>query len=532
MEEKKMKKKILCTLLVASMMASALASCGNSGSSSSSSKSSEEGSASVSETASESGEASEAASYTPNFDEDPYTVHFQYCVAADSAGQDAVNAAADELAMKEMNMHVDLNAMTFGAYSTTISMILAANEPLDLFLSMSNTFATNISSGYIRDWSDYLEYVPDVVEAMGDDINAGYVGDFLMGFSQMKERGYEAGLIVRKDIMDELGISPDDFSITTEDYSSYDQLTDLFAKVKAAHPDITPLGGLYSLASMGGDFADNLGDNFGMLENFGQTTTVTNWYESEQCLNFCKLFRKWFESGYESADVATNQDGGSILMKAGKLFSYFVNIKPNSTIEAQSQTGYEVYAIPVSQSTFSSSSTVNACMYALANASEDPVKAAAFYNWAFQSQEFEDLINWGVKGTDWVEDENGLAAYPDGVDATNTQYHNDFGFVYPNQFAGHPWTGNDPDVWKQYEEYNASLLRSKAFGFTYDSTSVTDQLAQCSSVLDQYDNDIFLGAVDPEQGLADMNAALYAAGMQDIIDAKQSQLDAWLAEQG
>ena len=29
-----------------------------------------------------------------------------------------------------------------------------------------------------------------------------------------------------------------------------------------------------------------------------------------------------------------------------------------------------------------------------------------------------------------------------------------------------------------------------------------------------------------------MDAALYAAGMQDIIDAKQSQLDAWLAEQG
>ena len=43
---------------------------------------------------------------------------------------------------------------------------------------------------------------------------------------------------------------------------------------------------------------------------------------------------------------------------------------------------------------------------------------------------------------------------------------------YPNQFAGHPWEGNDVDVWEQYEEYNAGLLRSKAYGFTYDSTPV------------------------------------------------------------
>jgi hypothetical protein len=32
-----------------------------------------------------------------------------------------------------------------------------------------------------------------------------------------------------------------------------------------------------------------------------------------------------------------------------------------------------------------------------------------------------------------------MAAYPDGVDATSVSYHNDFGWIYPNQFVGHPW---------------------------------------------------------------------------------------------
>lgn len=40
------------------------------------------------------------------------------------------------------------------------------------------------------------------------------------------------------------------------------------------------------------------------------------------------------------------------------------------------------------------------------------------------------------------------------------------------------------------------------------------------------------GTVDVRETAAAMNAELEAAGIQKIIDAKQEQLDAWLAEQG
>lgn len=58
---------------------------------------------------------------------------------------------------------------------------------------------------------------------------------------------------------------------------------------------------------------------------------------------------------------------------------------------------------------------------------------------------------------------------------------------------------------------------------------MSDQIATCTSVYDQYDNDIFWGAIDPETGFQNINEALYAAGFQDIIDAKQNQLNEWLA---
>lgn len=520
------------------MATAVLASCGNSSSTSSSSGTSSSSTTSTAASSSEAGDASSeeastaSSAWEPNFDEDPYTIHFQYCVAKEGADQQAVVDALNEVTLAELNMNVDLIPQTYGTWAQTISMMLTANEPLDLFLASSSSFATFIDSGYVRDWSDYMDLIPDVIDGMGDDIEAGYVGDFLIGFSQMKERGYQAGLIARKDIMDELGLTPDDFNVTNADISTYQQLDDLFAQVKELYPDMIAVGGTSGLScSFVGNFADTMGNNFGVLENYGQTTTVTNYYESEQFKNFCEISRRWFQAGYESADAATNQDSGETLMRAGNLFSYLTNLKPNTAVEKLAQTGYEVYTIPVTAEVMTTSASVNAIVYSLANASEDPEKAAAFYNWCYTSEAFADLINWGVEGLDWVLTDDGMAAYPDGVDASSVGYHNDYGWAYPNQMAGHAWTGNDADVWDQYKEYNASLLRSQAFGFTFDSTVVTDQLAACSSTLDEYDNDLNFGTVDVESGIQNLNDKLYANGMQDIIDAKQEQLDAWLANQ-
>ena len=280
-----------------------------------------------------------------------------------------------------------------------------------------------------------------------------------------------------------------------------------------------------------GSYFDNMGSNFGVLENYGQTTTVTNWYESDQYKKFCEIGRDWFTKGYSSQDIAVNQDSGEIKMKAGNTFSYITNVKPNTNVEKLAQTGYEVEVVYLSD-IMKNTNAVNADLLCIANASKDPKKAAQFMNWSYVSGDFNDLINWGIEGEDWVLTDDGMAAYPEGVDAQSVGYHNDFGFVYPNQFAGHPWTGNPADIWDQYAEYNSSLMVSKAYGFTFDSRPVATEEAQLNSVEEQYKKDLAFGAVEIESKLKEFNEALYAAGLQTVIDEKQKQLDAWLAEQG
>ena len=83
-----------------------------------------------------------------NFDEAPYEINYLYLVAQEGSNQSKVAQAVNDLAMKELNMTVKLIPMTFGTYNSQISMMLAANEPLDIFLAASNQFSTYIDSQY------------------------------------------------------------------------------------------------------------------------------------------------------------------------------------------------------------------------------------------------------------------------------------------------------------------------------------------------------------------------------------------------
>lgn len=167
----------------------------------------------------------------------------------------------------------------------------------------------------------------------------------------------------------------------------------------------------------------------------------------------------------------------------------------------------------------------------VASTAEDPEKAVIFLDWLVGSGEANDLLNWGIEGEHWVVDENGNAAYPEGVDGSNCGYHNGWGFIMPNQFAGHLWVGNDVDLYEQYKAYKDNAHKSVAYGFTFDSTSVQNEVIACQAVLDQYIAPICTGSVDPDTAISEMNNALYAAGLQTIIDEKQAQLDAWLQAQ-
>lgn len=74
-------------------------------------------------------------------------------------------------------------------------------------------------------------------------------------------------------------------------------------------------------------------------------------------------------------------------------------------------------------------------------------------------------------------------------------------------------------------------MKTKAFGFAFDTTNVVDQYSACCNIMDKYYKALLAGTVDVESTIAQANKEFEAAGLNDIIKEKQKQLDAFLASE-
>ena len=66
-------------------------------------------------------------------------------------------------------------------------------------------------------------------------------------------------------------------------------------------------------------------------------------------------------------------------------------------------------------------------------------------------------------------------------------------------------------------------------GYTFDPSNVSTALTAVSAVIGQYAPALDCGTVDPEQVIPEFVESLESAGINEIIEENQRQLDEWLA---
>lgn len=513
-------KKQMALLLAAGMLGSMLTGCGSSeDAAGESSKAADKQTTADTENA-----ASETAA-----DKEEVDLTMAYLVSGSFAGQDEVSQAIIDLAKEDLNVNLTVLPMTISEIQSQAELMITGGEDLDVFPFWASRIASFVDSGYVLDLNDYVDNMPNVLEWVGkDDVLACNLGGYVWGVPVMKERCVPRGIEMRKDILDELGYQ-------IEDIKTLDDVTEVFAAVKKAYPDMTVLGGSSTegLAHCG-DMAlicDPLNDELGVLDNYGAELTVVNEFETDFFRSIVDKTREWYEAGYVSKDMPTSTDTGETLMAAGNLFAFNTNYKPNTAAEKKSSTGYDLVTFAVTEP-LSATTCTNSMGYCISGMTKNPERAAEFLDWLFGNQKVNDLMNYGIEDRDWVVDENGNANFPEGKDASTVSYHLDWGWSLPNQFVGHLWTGTDTDLYEQYQAFRENAHRSKAYGFSFDSRPVVDEVIACKAVLSEYLPGITTGSVDPETGLEEMNKALYEAGLQTVMDEKQKQLDEWAAKNG
>lgn len=442
-----------------------------------------------------------------------------------------VEAAMNEILEEKFNINVNLTFIAYATYAEQTTLMLSSGEGADVLPVYLTPLSTCANAGQIIPLNDLLdEYGTGIMEQLGDYLYCGTVGSDIYGVTTGRDLASSQGFAMRKDMADEYGID-------YENIDTLEELEEALLIIKENEPNVWPVA-----VSAGENIRnwgwDPLGDDvvsLGVLSDMAQDSTVVNLYETEQYEELVYEMYEWMNEGLIQADAVNSTETASSLLTAGTAFGYFTNLKPGYAAENTASLGYEIVVCEILPA-LASTNNVSRATWTISSGCDYPEAAMKLLNELYVNPDLGNLYMYGIEDTHYQVLEEGAASngqdvitYADGVDASTTGYAKSGTWLTPNQFIGHIWEGSTYDYWDVTREFNNTALQSVAFGFTYDSVDVTNEVTACTNVVAKYNKALLCGALDPAETLEQFNAELEAAGIDAIITEKQEQLDAWLA---
>lgn len=503
---KKQLKKVLALLMCAALLFALTACAGDNGDS-------QTGSTGTNSTAANSntGESTGGASGEVK------TVTVAIPTSYDLADSGEVQAVINAITAERYGINFEFTFINMGNWQQQSNLLLTGDE-VDISAVFSTPLATYVKNGQLVDLTDYYANASDDFKSVWteDELRGTSIGGKIYAIPNMRNFGNYFGLNIDADIAAEFGIEEGQ-RLTFEDIDAF------FAEVYAKYPD------RYMLAPQGTDNIigewswDGLGDTkyLGVLPDCGQDTTVQNLFDTDDFQDFCTWTRKWYQDGYIMQDVLSNTEGWKTMIQNQKAVSALDNYGVN---------GLSGMIRTVILDAWSVSNSYSALCYGININSKDKEAAFEAMEILYTDAEVSVLLNNGIEDKHFVKNDDGTISFADGKAASEIGYAMaDLYWVTPYSATSYPLDVNGPTFFEDLLRFNKEeTLLSKGFGFAFDITEVTDQYTACSNVMDKYYKALLSGTVDIESTIAQANDEFMAAGLQDIIDAKQSQLDDFL----
>lgn len=495
-------KKFLALGLASCMTISMLAGCGNNGQNSNPSEESDE----------------------------KVTLKWYMAGPGPQADVETVENAVNQYMSDEYDMNIDLQIIMtdFASYPEKMQMIISSGEEFDLCWTSdwSNNYYDNVNKNAFYELDELLElHAPELLASMSSDIWDGVrVRGKIYGVPNQQIFPKQNYIAILKEYVDK-------YNLDTSAISKLSDLEEFFLQVKEDNPEIYPL----AVSSMGllGKFY--LALNYqplagvyipGALEiSAGELKVVNQYRDIKEVTDFFEMMHRWVEEGIVRQDALIVTDDAIPDMKAGK---HIANIYPtyspgSETLAENNFGGKDVEIVKLSDSYMGTDSCV-ATITAISRTSKNPEIAVQFLNLVNTDPKLYNLLILGVEGVHYTVNEDGTVTSQD-----SAGYNPNVDWVVGNQFNAKVREGEALDIWEQTKAINESddIVSSIAMGFAFDSTTVTNELAAVTAVVEQYRLSLETGAVDPETVLPEFYEKLEAAGSEKIIAEVQRQLDEW-----
>lgn len=432
------------------------------------------------------------------------------------------NEFAEKMA-EDLNVKVEVIYVPWDQYWEQKDIMLAANEPIDLYWDGLPSLSTMVNKKQARVLNDLIDqYGQDMLKVLpkeqleGATINGDIYG---IPSSYAPSSAMYQLVCVRQDIMDAVGMTKLN---TAEDLKEFAKRTsEKFPDLKGPSDIIfKPLTRYFEDEPLTFIAAED-------LIVFGEDTNkVYSYYEAEAFKKVAKFNREMYQSGYYSDDLTIKYNERDSRMQTGqytwvegslgkeneiidtvkanapdaKLKSYLLaEEKPRYIIA----TGGEVLCIP--------------------QTAPNPEGAMKFINWLYSSEENYLFALYGVEGKDYEIVDGRIKKIAD----------NDF--FYEWMFRNQNYQLFSPDIDQSYidlyKSWDDNAIRSKTLGFNFNNENVKEIETAIKEVGLKDFAAIRSGFVDFDTEYPKAVKKLKEAGIDEYIAEVQRQFDEFLASQ-
>jgi ABC-type sugar transport system, periplasmic component len=446
--------------------------------------------------------------------------------------QDAVN----KISVPKINVEVEFKPVTLSESFKNYSTWIASGEQMDLMMLCFQNPSGYISSGSLMKLDDYINAdAPDIAKYAEKYplYEGGKKDGTIYAINPVSATyGKYASVMLRKDYFDELGVK-------LKDKYSYDDLTQIFAGIKAKHSDTYPVGILGSDSTTSNsqfnrfNEVDTLGAGVDTGVLLGtDSKKIVDLFETDEYYAFLKQMKKWYDAGYIMKDAATTTSTMQELTSAGTTPTSLVSpCEPG--VEVGYNSGFKAVgggavALHTTDAYTSSQGASNGTYWTIPVTSKNPDAAMKFLNLTYADTDLTNLIQWGIEGKHYVKtDVKNVIDFPKGLDANSDPYFCTLG-VWGDKSAIYSMTKDNSAENKALTEkgFANRTLASKS-GYSYNSSKMANQVIAVDSVLQQYMPALETGSVsDLDKTYKEFIAALKTAGIDAIIADNQAQFDA------
>lgn len=443
-----------------------------------------------------------------------------------------ISSAINEYIGPTYGLQLNINWLSIGEWIKKVQLAISGGEVIDvLHLAAGNTITVLHPSNMLMDITDLLqEYAPETMELMADYLESYSYSGRIYGVPTYRSYCKNGYFIMRKDILDELGLT--EFAQNMTSLTEYEQILSAVAEHYTAEQGIYALSRGASKSTMYAYLWN--GDQFSDLywyDGLGDTTSQIMMSEDDQALWLTddprfeqKLQRiaTWRENGWIYPDSALIDVHGDDLLEQGVTFSIIDGSEYGVETVKSASCGRELICTMYYQGAIDASN-LNGWGVGVPITSEEPEAACVMINALYTDEYLMNLLTRGEEGIDYTIEDDQIV-YPVGTD-----YYYEADFLIGYNLLLKPLMGQGADYYQEIERLNQEATVSKYLGFLIENSEIEIYLSNLTSVSDQYRADLYCGGYTPEL-FAEYKQKLETAGVHEYIAAIQTQVDAWLTK--